>query len=57
MAIDIPLELDSGPITWVKAEIDSALYRALAGLEQLRAHPTTEGRDSVRAELHQDQQV
>ncbi|HPT55113.1 MAG TPA: Hpt domain-containing protein [Casimicrobium sp.] len=53
MAIDIPLELDSGPITWVKAEIDSALYRALAGLEQLRTHPTTEGRNSVRAELHQ----
>ena len=53
MAIDIPLELDSGPITWVKAEIDSALYRALAGLEQLRAQPTSEGRDAVRTELHQ----
>ncbi len=53
MAIDIPLELDSGPITWVKAEIDNALYRALAGLEQLRAKPTPDVRDTVRAELHQ----
>ena len=53
MAIDIPLELDSGPITWVKAEIDSALYRTLAELEQLRLRPTAQARDAIRSELHQ----
>ena len=52
MAIDIPLELDSGPITWVKAEIDSALFRALDGIEKLRTSPTTELRNSVRQDLH-----
>ncbi len=53
MAIDIPLELDSGPITWVKAEIDSALLRALATIEKLRSSPTAALRDSVRYDLHQ----
>ena len=53
MAIDIPLELDSGPITWVKAEIESALFRALEGIEQLRAAPSVELRDAIRTELHQ----
>ena len=52
MAIDIPLELDSGPITWVKAEIDSALYRALDGIAKLRAAPSAAVRDGVRADLH-----
>lgn len=52
MAIDIPLELDSGPITWVKAEIDSALFRALDGIEKLRTSPTPELRQSVRQDLH-----
>ena len=52
MAIDIPLELDSGPITWVKAEIDSALFRALEGIEKLRASPTPELRNGVRQDLH-----
>ncbi len=53
MAIDIPLELDSGPITWVKAEIESALFRALDGIAQLRIEPSVERRNAVRAELHQ----
>ena len=53
MAIDIPLELDSGPITWVKAEIESALFRALDGIAQLRIAPGVEQRNAVRAELHQ----
>ena len=53
MAIDIPLELDSGPITWVKAEIDSALLRALAGIDKLRSSPTAALQSSVRYELHQ----
>ncbi len=53
MAIDIPLELDSGPITWVKAEIESALFRALEGIRQLRNAPSAEHRNAVRAELHQ----
>ncbi len=52
MAIDIPLELDSGPITWVKAEIDSALFRALEGIEKLRVSPTPELRNAVRQDLH-----
>ena len=53
MAIDIPLELDSGPITWVKGEIESALFRALEGIGQLRVAPSSERRNTVRAELHQ----
>ncbi len=53
MAIDIPLELDSGPITWVKAEIDSALYRALENIDKLRSAPTPELRGAVRSDLHQ----
>ena len=53
MAIDIPLELDSGPITWVKAEIESALFRALEGIGQLRVAPSVDHRNAVRAELHQ----
>ena len=52
MAIDIPLELDSGPITWVKAEIDSALLRALEGIERLRREQNTAVANSVRSELH-----
>ena len=53
MAIDIPLELDSGPITWVKAEIDSALLRALASIEKLRSAPTAALQGAVRHDLHQ----
>jgi chemosensory pili system protein ChpA (sensor histidine kinase/response regulator) len=53
VAIDIPLELDSGPITWVKAEIDSALYRALESIEKLRSAPSAELRNAVRSDLHQ----
>ena len=53
MAIDIPLELDSGPITWVKAEIDSALLRALADIEKMRAAQSAALRSAVRHELHQ----
>ena len=53
MAIDIPLELDSGPITWVKAEIDSALLRALAAIEKLRSAPSAALQSGVRYELHQ----
>ncbi len=53
MAIDIPLELDSGPITWVKAEIDSALFRALTAIEALRTSPTSELRGAIRTDLHQ----
>ncbi len=53
MAIDIPLELDSGPITWVKTEIDSALLRALAGVEKLRSSPTAALQSTVRYDLHQ----
>ena len=53
MAIDIPLELDSGPITWVKAEIDSALLRALANIEKLRSDPTVALQAEIRGDLHQ----
>ena len=53
MAIDIPLELDSGPITWVKAEIDSALLRALASIDKLRAAPTAVLQSAIRHDLHQ----
>ena len=53
MAIDIPLELDSGPITWVKAEIDSALLRALANIEKLRSDPTVALQAVIRSDLHQ----
>ena len=53
MAIDIPLELDSGPITWVKAEIDSALLRALANIEKLRSDPTAALQAAIRNDLHQ----
>ena len=53
MAIDIPLELDSGPITWVKAEIDNALLRALANIEKLRSDPTAALQSSIRSDLHQ----
>ena len=53
MAIDIPLELDSGPITWVKAEIDNALLRALANIEKLRSDPTAELQTLIRGDLHQ----
>ena len=53
MAIDIPLELDSGPITWVKAEIDNALFRVLDSIDQLRSSTTPSLRDSVRRDLHQ----
>ncbi len=53
MAIDIPLELDSGPITWVKAEIDSALLRALVGIEKLRSSPNAVLQSAVRYDLHQ----
>ena len=53
MAIDIPLELDSGPIIWVKAEIDSALLRALTGIDKLRSSPTAALQDAVRYDLHQ----
>ncbi len=53
MAIDIPLELDSGPITWVKAEIDSALLRALVSIEKLRSSPNAALQSAVRYDLHQ----
>ena len=53
MAIDIPLELDSGPITWVKAEIDNALLRVLAGIEKLRSAPSAILQSAVRYDLHQ----
>ncbi|MBC7711040.1 MAG: Hpt domain-containing protein [Rhizobacter sp.] len=53
MAIDIPLELDSGPITWVKAEIDSALLRALANIDKLRSDPTVALQAAIRSDLHQ----
>jgi chemosensory pili system protein ChpA (sensor histidine kinase/response regulator) len=53
VAIDIPLELDSGPITWVKAEIDGALFRVLAAINTLRTAPTAELRAAIRADLHQ----
>ena len=53
MAIDIPLELDSGPITWVKAEIDSALLRALENIEKLRSDPTGALQAAIRGDLHQ----
>ena len=53
MTIDIPLELDSGPITWVKAEINSALLRALVNIEKLRFDPTVALQTLIRADLHQ----
>ena len=53
MTIDIPLELDSGPIIWVKAEIDNALLRALANIEKLRLEPTAALQATIKADLHQ----
>ncbi len=52
MAVDIPLDLDSGPIIWVKAELDVTLMAALDGLTKLQAGETGNVATSVRSNLH-----
>lgn len=52
MAVDIPLDLDSGPIIWVKAELDVTLMAALDGLTKLQAGETGNIATSVRSNLH-----
>lgn len=52
MAVDIPLDLDSGPIVWVKAELDATLLAALDGITRLQAGETGPISASVRANLH-----
>ncbi len=52
MAVDIPLDLDSGPILWVKAELDSTLLAALDGITRLQAGETGTLVATVRSNLH-----
>ncbi len=52
MAVDIPLDLDSGPIVWVKAEIDATLLAALDGITRIQAGETGTLSATVRSNLH-----
>lgn len=52
MAVDIPLDLDSGPIVWVKAELDATLLAALDGITRLQAGESGSISADVRANLH-----
>ncbi|MDW8311120.1 MAG: Hpt domain-containing protein [Burkholderiales bacterium] len=52
MAIDIPLELDPGPITWVKAEIEASLGRVLEAIATLRSSHDVEQQRLIARELH-----
>ncbi len=52
MAIDIPLELDSGPIVWVKPELDASLMSALEGIAKLQDGSSGDEVSAVRVDLH-----
>lgn len=52
MAVDIPLDLDSGPIVWVKAEIDATLLAALDGIARIQSGETDATIAAVRVNLH-----
>ncbi len=52
MAVDIPLDLDSGPIVWVKAELDATLLAALDGIARLQAGESGNLSATVRSNLH-----
>jgi chemosensory pili system protein ChpA (sensor histidine kinase/response regulator) len=52
VAVDIPLDLDSGPIVWVKAELDSTLLAALDGITRIQAGETGTLSAAVRSNLH-----
>ncbi len=52
MSIDIPLELDTGPITWVKPEIEASLARVLSGIAASRERIDPEVKKSIARELH-----
>jgi chemosensory pili system protein ChpA (sensor histidine kinase/response regulator) len=53
VAVDIPLDLDSGPIVWVKAELDATLLAALDGIARIQAHEADESVSAtVRSNLH-----
>ncbi|MGL4231313.1 MAG: hypothetical protein ACRCWJ_08105, partial [Casimicrobium sp.] len=52
MAVDIPLDLDSGPIVWVKAELDATLLAALDGITRIQAGETGALAATVRSNLH-----
>jgi chemosensory pili system protein ChpA (sensor histidine kinase/response regulator) len=52
VAVDIPLDLDSGPILWVKAELDSTLLAALDGITRLQAGESGALGATVRSNLH-----
>jgi chemosensory pili system protein ChpA (sensor histidine kinase/response regulator) len=52
VAVDIPLDLDSGPIVWVKAELDVTLLAALDGITRLQAGETGATVAAVRSNLH-----
>ena len=47
------MELDIGPLTWVKGEIDLALERAASELKTHVANPTSDGLKKASAHLHQ----
>ncbi len=52
VSIDIPLELDTGPITWVKPEIEASLARVLSGIAASRERIEPEVKKSIARELH-----
>ncbi len=52
MSIDIPLELDTGPISWVKPEIEASLGRVLEGIQQQRQQADAERKRVLARELH-----
>jgi chemosensory pili system protein ChpA (sensor histidine kinase/response regulator) len=52
VAVDIPLDLDSGPIVWVKAELDNTLLAALDGITRIQAGETGTLSATVRSNLH-----
>ena len=52
MAIDIPLELDSGPIVWVKPELDASLLSAIERIGKLQDGSRGAEVTAVRTDLH-----
>jgi chemosensory pili system protein ChpA (sensor histidine kinase/response regulator) len=52
VAIDIPLELDSGPIVWVKPELDASLMSALERIAKLQDGSSGDEVSAVRTDLH-----
>ncbi|MCX7175334.1 MAG: Hpt domain-containing protein, partial [Proteobacteria bacterium] len=47
------MDLDIGPLSWVKGEIDLALERAGLGLAAHLADPASDGMQKARASMHQ----